>query len=535
VTRSEHEGANRTFPTAIISMIATRLPTAASGTGGDPTMTHTPTRRLRLWLAVGALLAPATVLAAATPSSAALPNHCTYDVPGPGVTCKYTANDTFTVPTPVTSIDITATGGAGGKNFTGVPGGAGAQARTTGVAVTPGNALIIRVGGSGSTRTPGNNGAGSNLGGAGGSLGAGGGGGYTEVTGPGLVLIAGGGGGAGANAGTNTGGSGGDAGTAAVGQPGAQSSGGTLGGAAGTGAAAVPIAGTAGGAATPGGGGGGGAGASTTAAMGGAASAVNAGGGGGAGRSQGPGGTTFSPAGDPPSVLIQYVPCVTDASVSIGNAQVIEGNAGTNNLKIPIAVNNPSGCTGVTVNLAIVGGTATPGVDYIVPALTPVVIPAGSTGVDVTIKVKGDTDVEPNETIFVKIVSVSSPDASDPADLPKITDGFAVGTILNDDDEIPYCAPGVAPPMGYNVITGDNGPNKLIGTPGPDIIYGLGGDDVILGGRGADILCGGSGRDEILGGPGKDQISGGPGNDKLLGGAGHDTIFGGTGRNEIHQ
>src|SRR5437879_3747016 len=102
-------------------------------------MSRNTTRRVRSWIAVGALMAPAVMLAAASASSAANPASppagCTGSpdaINGPTFTCTYNSADftnpiTFTVPTGVTSLDITATGGAGGTAFGGARGGAGAS------------------------------------------------------------------------------------------------------------------------------------------------------------------------------------------------------------------------------------------------------------------------------------------------------------------------------------------------------------------------------------------------------------------------
>lgn len=127
----------------------------------------------------------------------------------------------FTVPPGVTSISVTAVGGAGGASCD-AAGGEGASVSGA-FSVTPGEQLQIGVGGAGGTATCGTQGGVGGLGGGGvggtGSVsdGGGGGGGATVVSGPSLsagypsvLVIAAGGGGAG---GGLTAGAGGDAGS----------------------------------------------------------------------------------------------------------------------------------------------------------------------------------------------------------------------------------------------------------------------------------------------------------------------------------
>lgn len=157
-------------------------------------------------------------------------------------TFNYTGgSQTWTVPCGVTSVTITAEGGAGGSgavggngSFGGV-GGNGSSVSGT-FTVTPGDVLNVFVGGAGATPTGGYNG-----GGAGGSQNAGGGGGASDVRVNGtaltdrIIVAAGGGGGGRGGCETNTvyGGAGGSG--SANGAPGtdAPTSGGNAGGGAG--------------------------------------------------------------------------------------------------------------------------------------------------------------------------------------------------------------------------------------------------------------------------------------------------------------
>jgi hypothetical protein len=535
-------------------------------------MTRSSTRRVRLWLGVGALMAPAAVLAAAQPSHAAIPGECSYIGAGPGVECVYGPGDysDLTIPAGVVA-DVTITGGSGGRGGGGASGGAGATVHTTYVGT--GSPVDIVVGGNGGDAAGPAHGvssaAGDGLaaGGPGGDAsvntgggGGGGAGGNASGVAEGVfaAVAAGGGGGGGRGGGGNfagaggAGGNGANAGNAAGGGGVAGGNGGNIGGTAGTGgASAIPPAGggTGGSAATvPQGAGGGGGGGAAPGGPGGAgvagpsASPIGAGGGGGGGGgSYSTRSATFvhGASNVPGSVRITFDACVSHAVVSVGNGSVTEGNVGDNPvINFPITVTNGSACSGLTMTADTVDGTATGGTDFVQAVGAPVAIPPGVNHINFPVVVNGDTDVEPDETFTLNLSNLAATqltDPTDPVNNPHFGDPSAVGTILDDDDQIAECAENAPTPPGYNLILGTNGPDKLIGTKGPDIIKGLGGDDEIMGGHGDDILCGGDGYDEILGGPGNDRISGGAGNDLLIGGSGQDQIVGDGGVNEIHQ
>ena len=514
-------------------------------------MTRTSTRRVRLWLGVGALLAPAAVLATASPSNAALPAECHYVGSGPGVECDYGPGAyAFVAPVGVTSVDVTVTGASGGAGSGGAAGGAGAVVHQTYV---PAAGLTIKVGGKGGNATGAIGGtAGSNGGATGGNSGTGGAGGgsggWSGVQDGAFVVLAGGGGGgggAGAGPGAGTGGAGGSAGPVGAGGNGANGTAGpgSTAGAGGTGGVPNPLAGTGanGGNGLLSNGAGGASGGGAAAGAPGNQGTGNNGGGGGGGSGASIGGGTYArgPFNSPGLVVLRYNACVSHAVVSVGNASVVEGNAGPTIMNFPIHVSNPSSCGAMTVKATTEDITATSPADYAPLAAQVVNIPAGANHANVQVTVNGDTAVEPDETFRLTLSDLLLPagltDPGDPVNNFHLGDAVAIGTIIDDDDQIAECSLGTPPPAGYNPIMGTNGPDKLIGTPGKDIIYGLGGDDLILGGHGDDILCGGGGYDEILGGAGNDRISGGEGNDLLYGGSGIDQIVGDGGNNEIHQ
>lgn len=123
------------------------------------------------------------------------------------------------------------------------------------------------------------------------------------------------------------------------------------------------------------------------------------------------------------SVLFSAAP--PTEQIRIGDASVLEGDAGTRSLSFPITLSQPA-TTDVTVQVDVVPGTATPDVDYDAPSRSrTVTIPAGRTAKTVTVPVLQDLDVEGDETLTVELSNPSAPYV--------IADGVGVGTILDDD------------------------------------------------------------------------------------------------------
>jgi len=115
----------------------------------------------------------------------------------------------------------------------------------------------------------------------------------------------------------------------------------------------------------------------------------------------------------------------TAPTLSIGNASVAEGNAGTTNMSFTVRLSNASS-TAVTVNYATSGVSATSGADYVATSGT-LTIPAGSITGTIVVPVVGDTVLEPDET-FVVTLSGASSNASIGTGA-----GVGTGTIVNDD------------------------------------------------------------------------------------------------------
>jgi len=111
--------------------------------------------------------------------------------------------------------------------------------------------------------------------------------------------------------------------------------------------------------------------------------------------------------------------------VRIGDASVTEGDAGARNLAFTVTLSEPA-ATEVTVQVDVVAGSATAGLDYEAPRRTRTLTFApGRTAKVVNVKVLQDLDVESDETLTVQLSNPSGPYA--------LADGEGVGTILDDD------------------------------------------------------------------------------------------------------
>jgi chitinase len=111
-----------------------------------------------------------------------------------------------------------------------------------------------------------------------------------------------------------------------------------------------------------------------------------------------------------------------DPTVSVAAGSVVEGDAGTTTLSLPVTLSGPSGRE-VDVDYATSDGTATAGSDYTATSGT-LVFNAGDVSKQIDVTVSGDFADEGDETITV---TLSAPFNADLA-----TD-VATGTITNDD------------------------------------------------------------------------------------------------------
>ena len=107
----------------------------------------------------------------------------------------------------------------------------------------------------------------------------------------------------------------------------------------------------------------------------------------------------------------------------VSDASVKEGNSGTTSMVFTVSLSD-SPLSTVTVGYATADGTATAGSDYVTTAGT-LVFGIGQQSQTISVPVMGDTTYEPNETVFLNLISVSAN--------ALIEDGQGVGRIMNDD------------------------------------------------------------------------------------------------------
>lgn len=112
----------------------------------------------------------------------------------------------------------------------------------------------------------------------------------------------------------------------------------------------------------------------------------------------------------------------TQPSISISDASIAEGDAGTKNLVFNLSLSNPSGNT-VALNYNTANDSAIAGSDY-AGGSGSVTFAPGVTSQTVTIVINGDTTDEPDETFFVNLSNPSN------ATLSSVQ---GIGTILDDD------------------------------------------------------------------------------------------------------
>jgi parallel beta-helix repeat protein len=132
-------------------------------------------------------------------------------------------------------------------------------------------------------------------------------------------------------------------------------------------------------------------------------------------------------------------------SVSIEDAFVTEGNAGTTSAVFTVRLSAAAGQT-VTVNFVTSNGTASAPADYTATSGV-VTFTSGAVTRTMTVPVEGDTSVEPDETFTVTLSNAAG---------ATIADGVATGTIADDD----------APPVaGSEIAHGASLVANLAGAP----------------------------------------------------------------------
>jgi Calx-beta domain len=113
----------------------------------------------------------------------------------------------------------------------------------------------------------------------------------------------------------------------------------------------------------------------------------------------------------------------TGPNAAAGDASVIEGNASTTPVSVPVTLSAAS-ATPVTIDFTTAPGTATAPADYAIATGTLTFAP-GQTSRLVTLSVVGETAVEPHENFFLNLSNLSGGGT--------ITDAQGEITILNDD------------------------------------------------------------------------------------------------------
>ncbi|MCC8432068.1 cellulase family glycosylhydrolase [Reyranella aquatilis] len=115
-----------------------------------------------------------------------------------------------------------------------------------------------------------------------------------------------------------------------------------------------------------------------------------------------------------------------DATISIADASVTEGHAGTSEMSFTVTLSSATSSP-VTVGYATSNVTAKAGQDYVAQSGV-LTFAAGETSKVIRVQVTGDTAVEANETLRVTLASPTG---------ATLRDGSALGTIVNDDSATP--------------------------------------------------------------------------------------------------
>ena len=422
----------------------------------------------------------------------------------------------FVVPAGISALTVEVVGASGGGTAFGL-GGIGVVVDAT-IAVTPGQALYVRVGGAGASGgAPGTASVPGGFNGGGGGAVAtypgGGGGGASDVrTVPGSELastlasrlvVAGAGGGASYNGyqGGSAGQSGGSPGPGAAAQPGTSSAGGP--GAVGAYGSSAGEDGSAGLGGHSGnqqpccisfGGGGGGAGLY--------------GGGGGSGSNAGAGGSSLVPADG----TVTLAPSRGDGSVTLSWV-----------IPPPPTPSTPGSAPRFTSSAAVAFKRGQPGTYTITASgdpkpslrLTAGTLPGGLTFAD---HGDGTATISGTPTGRARVGTLTLT-ASNPG-----------GTTAQQLQVSITLTPGAC----ANTVAGTPVADNLIGSSAGDRLLGFGGDDRLAGRSARDCLVGGSGADDLRGGRGSDTLHGRAEADDLSGGAGRDRIRGGQGDDVIH-
>ena len=131
--------------------------------------------------------------------------------------------------------------------------------------------------------------------------------------------------------------------------------------------------------------------------------------------------------------------------LSINDASLFEGNAGTTIARFTVSLATPAPAGGVRFDIATADGTASAGSDYVARNLAAETIAAGASSLDFDVTINGDSTLEADETFTVTIANVSG---------ATVVDGSATGTIRNDDVAL----------TAIHAIQGNGAQSPLVGT-----------------------------------------------------------------------
>jgi hypothetical protein len=163
-------------------------------------------------------------------------------------------------------------------------------------------------------------------------------------------------------------------------------------------------------------------------------------------------------------------------TISIADIERMEPAAGEmREQRIPVLLSGAAPPGGVTLAFAVVGGTATGGIDFEVPAGGTLFIPEGGREAPLTVVIVGDDQVEPDETVIFRLSDVIG---------AGLYDAEATMTIGNDDPRLQLAGavrfpPGEALPenafvLDFQGMDGDlSGPSKRLWISPPDFRFAI--------------------------------------------------------------
>ncbi|KGQ18617.1 putative secreted protein [Lysobacter dokdonensis DS-58] len=150
----------------------------------------------------------------------------------------------------------------------------------------------------------------------------------------------------------------------------------------------------------------------------------------------------------------------TKGTVSISDVEAVELRASHElELYVPVLLSGPAPAEGATFEVQVIGGTATQGVDYRMPADASTYLSPGWRSGGVPIVLIGDDEIEPDETILLRLVARAG------TNVP-IADATATLTIVADDPR-PMITGRLWFPLGID-SAGLNPTLKVYGVDGTD-------------------------------------------------------------------